>query len=135
MTTPTGWRFEPVDAAARLRRASDELDAILSECGVSERTQFAARLVAEEVVLNAIEHGGASFVAMWFDPMDDPHRLVFEDDGIPFDPTTQPGPRNSKIPGDVQPRGRGLLLVHGFTRTIEHRVADGRNRLSVLLVE
>lgn len=135
MTTPRKWRFEPVDAATRLTRVSDELNAVLSVCGVSERTQFAARLVAEEVVLNAVEHGGASFVTMEFDPVEDPHRLVFEDDGIPFDPTAQPGPGNSDAPENVQPRGRGLLLVRGHTRAIDHRLVNGRNRLRVLLVE
>jgi anti-sigma regulatory factor (Ser/Thr protein kinase) len=135
VTAPTRWHFEAADAATRLREASDELDAILSARGVSERACYAARLVAEEVVLNALEHGGARFVAMEMDPVGDPHRLVFEDDGVPFDPTTQADSRGSDAPGDVPPRGRGLILVHGFTRAIEHRLADGCNRLSVLLVE
>jgi hypothetical protein len=35
----------------------------------------------------------------------------------------------------VSTRGRGLILVRSFSRSIEHRFVDGRNRLEVLLVE
>jgi anti-sigma regulatory factor (Ser/Thr protein kinase) len=135
VTAPAGWRFGAAGVATRLREASDELETILTERGLSERARFAARLVAEELVLNAIQHGGAGIVTMETDPDGDPYRLTFEDDGVPFDPTPPPQPRASDAPGEVSPRGRGLILLHGFTRAMEYRLADGHNRLSVLLVE
>ena len=131
MTAPTRWRFEAADAAKRLREAGDELDVVLTALGASERTRFAARLVAEEIVLNAFEHGGATRVTMEIDPVGDPQRLEFEDDGVPFDPSV-PAARASS---SSSPRGRGLILVHGMARSIEHRSVGGRNRLSVRLIE
>jgi anti-sigma regulatory factor (Ser/Thr protein kinase) len=135
VTDPTRWRFEPADTALHLRQASDELDAILLVRGVSERTRYAARLAAEELVLNAFEHGGARTVWMELNQAGDPHRLIFEDDGAPFDPTaTLSSPGWDTTRGASQ-RGNGLVLLRGFTRTIEHYLADGHNHLSVLLVE
>ena len=133
MTAWSRWLFSAADAPSRLRETGDQLDGILAEHGASARAQFAARLIAEELVLNAFEHGGATFVVMGVDPAGDPLSLIFVDDGVQFDPTA---PRTSENPvamADVSPRGRGLTLVLSLTRSIQHRRADGRNRLSVLL--
>jgi anti-sigma regulatory factor (Ser/Thr protein kinase) len=86
-------------------------------------------------VLNALEHGGASFVTMSLGSEADPRLLVFEDDGVSFDPATRSMERRSDKRGGVCPRGRGLILVRSSTRHIEHRRDNGRNRLTVLLVE
>jgi anti-sigma regulatory factor (Ser/Thr protein kinase) len=132
---PLRWQFAAADTPNSLRAASDELEAILSSHGASEATRFAARLVCEEIVLNAIEHGGAGFVTLEVEPASAPQHLVFEDDGAEFDPATLADPNGADTPGDLSPRGRGLILVRRFTRAIKHRRAEGRNRLSVLLVE
>lgn len=135
MTPPTRWRFEATGAPTQLRTASDALDAILAARGASERSRLAARLVCEEIVLNAFQHGGASFVIAEADPAKDPAALTFEDDGAAFDPAAPPGPRASDVAGEASTRGRGLILVRAFTTQIEHRRSEGRNRLRVLLVE
>ena len=132
---PTRWRFEATNAAAGLREASDELESILASQGVSVAAQMAARLVCEEIVLNAFEHGGATWVTLEVDSARQPHVLVFEDDGARFSPATRTDRAGAGTQGDVSPRGRGLILVGGFTRSIDHHFADGRNRLNVLLVE
>jgi len=134
VTTPLRWSIGAADAAARLREASDELDGVLARHGVSERSRFAARLVAEEIVLNAFEHGGARQVVIGFDPAGDSHRLVFEDDGLPFDPAAAPTPAGTSVPDADCSRGRGLVLVRGFSRAIEHGTTPRGNRLSILLV-
>ena len=132
MTSSTTWQFVAVDAPNQLSQAGDEMDRILSARGASERTRLAARLVAEEIVLNAFEHGGAKLVTMELDESD-PLRLHFADDGVPFDPAARPA--SDTDPEPAAPRGRGLLLVRGFTQRIEHHRIDGRNRLSATLVE
>ena len=132
MTATIHWRFEPADAATRLREVSDEMDGVLAAHGVSKKARFAARLVAEEIVLNAFEHGGATAVTMAVDPARDPYRLVLEDDGVSFDPGT---PHAPDVTPSLGTRGRGLILVRGMTRSVEHLRNGGRNRLSVLLIE
>jgi len=129
------WTFGPANAPNHLRAASDELDTILGEHRLPERTCFAARLVCEEIVLNALEHGGASFVTMELEPAKDPLVLVFEDDGASFDPEARAAERGPDATGEVSRRGRGLILVHGMSRGIRHHRDNGRNRLTIALVD
>jgi len=133
LTLPARWKFEATSAATRLREASDELDRILAMRGASGPTRYAARLVAEELVLNAFEHGGATLVAMRADPTVDPLGLHFEDNGVQFDPTKPPPSREPSDESDPSPRGRGLQLVHNLTNRIEHWYAAGTNRVTVVL--
>jgi anti-sigma regulatory factor (Ser/Thr protein kinase) len=133
VTTPVRWRFVASSAAGDLRAASDRLDSILAARDVSHEARFAARLICEELVLNAFEHGRATFVTLDVDP-DVPSVLVLEDDGAPFDPATPPDPRAPDTPGDFSPRGRGLSLVRGFAKAIEHERADGHNRVRVRFI-
>ena len=127
------WRFEPSSAVQRLRTVSDELDAAIAARGASDRTRFAARLVIEEIVLNAFEHGGARDVTLEACPDDDVLRLVLEDDGAEFDPTASDDRLEAQARSGVSVRGRGLILVHKFAQRLEHVSIDGRNRLTVAL--
>jgi anti-sigma regulatory factor (Ser/Thr protein kinase) len=128
------WRFEPQSAIQRLRTVSDELDAAIAAKGATERTRFAARLVVEEIVLNAFEHGGARDVTLEANPDDDPLQLVLDDDGAEFDPAAGHDGLEFHAPSGASPRGRGLILVHKFAQRLEHVAIDGRNRLIVTLV-
>ena len=62
------WRFELANAATRLRQVGDELDAILQAHRAPDHARYAARLVCEELVLNAFEHGRAGSVSLTIDP-------------------------------------------------------------------
>ncbi|HUC43665.1 MAG TPA: ATP-binding protein [Candidatus Sulfotelmatobacter sp.] len=128
MIARTRWRFESSGAPDRLREASDEMESLLAVHGVSERGRFAARLVCEELVLNALEHGKARSVSLQVDPDRDPRQLLFEDDGIPFDPTVPASP-----PDATGTRGRGLVLVQRFAAALAYRRDGGANRLEVQL--
>ena len=135
MIPKTFWRFGAEGTRIHLRQAGDELDTLLNAYGVSDRTRLAARLVCEEIVLNALEHGDARFVNLEAQPAIDPYLLIFEDDGVPFDPGTRADAIGPATPEGISTRGRGLILVHAWTRRIEHRYGGGRNRLSVRLVD
>ena len=132
MTGVRAWRLRAKDAA-QLRVASDELDAVLTQDGVSEFGRFVARLVSEEVVLNAFEHGRAGSVEM---EIDAERRLSFVDDGSAFDPTASaPQLQDARNADEVRLRVRGLQLLHKFGRSLEYSRQDDRNRLVVLLPE
>lgn len=133
MSASLHWRFEASDVVARLRRVSDELDSAITAKGASEQTRFAARVVVEELVLNAFEHGGAGRVTLEAAACDDPVRLVIEDDGALFDPTTRAHALEAGDRDSDSPRGRGLTLLHAAVRHVDHAVLHGRNRVTVLL--
>jgi len=125
------WRLASADPV-QLRRASDELDSVLSEQGLSEFGRFVARLVCEEIVLNAFEHGRAGTLVM---EIDADRRLTFVDDGVAFDPTATRELADARNADEVRLRVRGLQLLHKFGRSLEYRRRDDRNRLVVLLPE
>jgi len=132
MSDPWVWRLESADGAP-LRRASDALDALLAERGLSDASRFAARMISEEVVLNAFEHGKARTVVMELNPE---RRLSFVDDGSPFDPTAgPPSLSDARDADEVRLRIRGLQLVHRFALNLEYRRQDDRNHLTVVLPE
>ena len=125
------WRFEASDRVERLRKVSDELDAAIAVKGASKQTCFAARMVVEELVLNAFEHGGAGQVTLEASTDDDPLRLVFEDDGTLFDPTNRSETDDAGAKESLSTRGRGLRMIHVAVQRVEHSSVDGRNRVTV----
>jgi anti-sigma regulatory factor (Ser/Thr protein kinase) len=129
------WTIHAAEARLRLQEIADALDELLAARGASERARFAARLVAEELVLNAFEHGGARSAILEAGLGGPRARLTIEDDGSPFDPTTHLVEPATCTAEEVRPRGRGLALVRGFTTGMEYRLAGGRNRLSLELTE
>ena len=124
MTDRRLWRLDSPDPV-RLSQVSDAVEALLEADGLSERGRFTARLVTEELVLNAFHHGGAREITLELAGRD---RLVLEDDGSPFDPS---GPVVEEPP--TGERGRGLLLVRGFAKSLRYARRDGRNRTEVVL--
>ena len=130
MSETGSWRLQSGDSAG-LRRASDALDVLLADRGVSEAGRFAARMISEEVVLNAFEHGGARSMEM---EIDAGRRLTFVDDGSAFDPTAGPPPlTDARDADEVRLRIRGLQLVHRFAVRLDYRRQDDRNHLVVEL--
>lgn len=135
MTPGLRWTIHAAEARPRLQEIAETLDELLAARGASERARFAARLVAEELALNAFEHGGARSVVLEADLGGPKVRMTFDDDGAPFDPTTPLARPEWRTAEEVRPRGRGRALVRGFTTGMEYRRAGGRNRLSLELTE
>ena len=135
MTPGLRWTIHAAEARLRLQEIADTLDELLAARGGSERARFAARLVAEELTLNAFEHGGARSVVLEADIGGPRVRMTFDDDGAPFDPTTHLAEPESCTAEEVRPRGRGLALVRGFTTGMEYQRVGGRNRLRFELAE
>ena len=115
-------------AFARLLEALDaaSLDAAM---------RFHAELVFEEVVANIINHGAVDGreldVCVTFEAHSDSIVLIFDDDGVPFDPRDRRAPVTTAL-DDTRIGGFGLLLVRHAARSLDYlRTASGRNRVTV----
>lgn len=97
--------------------------------GLAEDTRFAINLCLEELFLNAVRHGRANrtTVSLWTDA--DGVRVEFVDDGQPFDPTTAPVKRIAGPTQDFDIGGYGSGLVRKFSKRMNYRRSEGRNRL------
>lgn len=114
-----------------------ELEAGLAGRGLDAETLHDVRLVAEEIVSNALTHGCHSTfgvgVRVGFELFADRVRLRFEDDGSPFDPLAQNLP-DVDVP--IEERGiggLGVLLVRELAHDAHYERRDGLNRLSLSL--
>jgi len=121
---------------AGFSRGFDELRHGLDGLPLDPRARFGVELVFEEVVANVLRHGsrpnGETRIQLEVALEHDAVRLVFEDDGPPFDPRERPDPAPPTDLEHAPTGGRGLMLIRRFSSGLEYlRTPEGRNRLTV----
>jgi anti-sigma regulatory factor (Ser/Thr protein kinase) len=114
------------------------IDEALAQAGIAHALAHDVRLVSEEVVCNAIEHGqppgGEHEVTVEIAINDDRVTLCFRDDGDPFDPLSQPPP---DLEADIEERpigGLGVHLIRTLASEITYARESNRNVLRVVLL-
>lgn len=114
-----------------------DLEAELLQRAVETTACHDVRLVAEEVLSNALTHGcrGRQGVAVSVVVEVEPDRVLlrFEDDGLPYDPLAQNLPEVEIPIEDRDVGGLGVLLVRELGHGLHYRRCDGRNLLDLWL--
>ncbi|HEY5804570.1 MAG TPA: ATP-binding protein [Lysobacter sp.] len=115
----------------------DSIEQSLLEHGIARELRDDMRLIAEEVVGNAIEHGddasGQRRIAIDIARDDDGLHVEFRDNGPPFDPLDQEPP---ELDADILDRpvgGLGVHLVREFAHSIRYVREEPYNVLHVVL--
>ena len=101
----------------------------MTEIGATERQSFRAQLSAEELLLNAIEHGGRDplSASVTLESLPERLRLTLQDDGAPFNFFDAPERKIDQTIETARPGGWGLELVRRFAQVISCRRVDNRN--------
>ena len=101
----------------------------MTEIGATERQSFRAQLSAEELLLNAIEHGGRDplSASVTLESLPERLRLTLQDDGAPFNFFDAPERKIDQTIETARPGGWGLELVRRFAQVISCRRVDSRN--------
>ena len=101
----------------------------MMEIGATERQSFRAQLSAEELLLNAIEHGGRDplSASVTLESLPERLRLTLQDDGAPFNFFDAPERKIDQTIETARPGGWGLELVRRFAQVISCRRVDNRN--------
>jgi anti-sigma regulatory factor (Ser/Thr protein kinase) len=107
----------------------------LASLPYSTRAKYSAGLAIEEMASNIIKYAYED---------DREHRLririvaersrlriIFEDDGRPFDPTRHPAPNIEHIVNSHRAGGLGIELVRRISESMTYERVDGLNRLTV----
>lgn len=123
---------------ADFERAFGQLRGALDSVQLDAAPRYSVELVFEEIVANIVRHGAPDarkselHVHVTLELGLELMRLTFEDDGVAFDPRARPDP---PPPQSLDYRGGfGLLLVRHAASSLDYqRLADGRNRLTVVL--
>jgi len=115
-------------------RAAAAVRARLCERGLQERAVYRACLVVEEVLTNAVRHGGRGpegRIRLGLELRPDELVLTFTDDGVPFDPLHAP-PFDGNAPLEERScGGMGIHLVRQAASAWSYRRVGGSNRLEV----
>lgn len=107
-----------IDQLDSLCRAVEALQGPL-HC--NDKQMFQIVLVLEELVANAIKHGGCERIEVELEKEWDELVITMKDDGAPFDPTTVPSvdtsiPLNKRCQG-----GLGVHFVNHYTDCFSYR--------------
>jgi anti-sigma regulatory factor (Ser/Thr protein kinase) len=99
-------------------------------------TRYNTELVFEEIVANIVGHGARKGrepdVRVTLEAHPDSIVLIFDDDGVPFDPRGRPDPVKPKSLEEAKVGGFGLMLVRHAASSLEYlRTAEDRNQLTV----
>ena len=109
----------------------------LSALPLSTRAKYAALLSVEEMVTNILKYGyddDREHAIRLRVAADRNHvKLVFEDDGHPFDPTQHPAPDIENLVASRKAGGLGIELVRRMSETMTYERAGRLNRLTVLI--
>lgn len=105
------------------------LEQRLEEGGASMRLQNRVQVAADEIWSNIVHYSGASQASLELQREGSELRLLFTDDGKPYDPTAAPEPDTTLSADERKIGGLGLHMVRKMTISMTYRYADGKNQL------
>lgn len=118
----------------RLRDLTAAVDAVLETNAVCREVRDDVRLIAEEIVANAIEHGGSDSeteIIVEITTLERHLTIEFRDCGRPFDPLDVATPALDAPLDERAVGGLGLHLVHELAESLTYTREDPYNVLRV----
>ncbi len=118
-----------------LDAAVKRLRKILDARKLHPRHRHDVELVFEEVASNIVNYGRPSRAVAAMVRFGDETILTFEDDGVAFDPRTQPPPPPPAArPSELRIGGLGLVIVRDLCTRFDYvRTPEARNRLTLAI--
>lgn len=114
-----------------IREFSDFVEEQLEKKGVSVKTVMNLNLALDEVFSNICYYSGASCVTVGVLVKGKRAAILFEDDGIPYDPLKRPDPDVKDLLKKRKRGGLGIYLVKKRMDSVSYEYKDGRNRLLI----
>lgn len=118
----------------RLRDLTAAVDAVLETNAVCREVRDDVRLIAEEIVANAIEYGGSGAeteIIVQITALERHLAIEFRDCGQPFDPLAVEAPVLDAPLEERAIGGLGLHLVHELAESLSYTREDPYNVLRV----
>ena len=104
-----------------------------SEWNLPKKLANRLHVIADEVYSNIVGYSGASRARISVEKGDDCVTLVFEDDGIPYDPTAAKEPDVTLSLEEREVGGLGIYMVKKMAAEMNYERLDGKNRLTVVV--
>ena len=120
--------------AERLGEVTDFVNAELEAFGCPMKVLMQIDLAVEEIFVNIASYaygpkGGDALIRIGTE--DGSVRVIFEDRGIPFDPTAQEDPDRSSPAQEREIGGLGIFLTKRIMDEVTYEYRDGKNILTI----
>jgi anti-sigma regulatory factor (Ser/Thr protein kinase) len=126
-------RFAVVPDKESLAKASDFLDCCAEDYAIPLRTGYSLKVVTDEIFSNIVYYSGAENAGILFRNDTDTITLVFEDDGMPYNPLEAEDPDVTASAEERSIGGLGLFMVKKMAEDVRYEYTAGKNRLTVIL--
>lgn len=124
------FRHTLLDGASGLSALLDTLEDELSDRGVPMTAASSVLIAADEVISNALNHGGEAVSVEVAGRVDDGRVTVrITDDGGPFDPLAAAAPDTTLAIEDREIGGLGIHLVRKLMDRVDYERRGKHNRL------
>lgn len=124
-------RFSVVPSKESLSEASDFLDRCVEEFEIPLRTGYSLKVVTDEIFSNIVYYSGAKNAEILFHVDADRITLVFQDDGMPYNPMEAEEPDITAGAEERSIGGLGLFMVKKMAEQVSYEYADQKNQLTV----
>ncbi len=123
-------RLSPV--MENLSGATDYLNQTLDRTSCSAKDRLALETVVEEVFVNIVKYSHATAAELTVLVQGDEITLIFEDDGVPFNPLAAADP-DITLPAEKRSiGGLGVYMIKKMTDRQSYHYSDGKNRLTLM---
>lgn len=103
----------------------------LADLCVPPKIMVKMNIVVDEIFSNIVRYSGAMEAAVECSVMGGQVRLVFTDDGRPYDPTEKPDPDTAAPIDERDAGGMGIYIVKKFMDHVEYACRNERNILTL----
>lgn len=104
----------------------------ISELSLSKNVANRLQVIADEIYSNIVRYSGANRADLTVTSSDKSVTLIFEDDGLPYDPTMAKEPDVTLSAEEREIGGLGIYMVKKMASDVEYLFIDGKNRLTVV---
>ena len=108
------------------------MESTLEEWKVPMKVANKVQIAVDEIYSNIVYYSGATNAKITVTASDEKLSLLFEDDGIPYNPTTAKEPDVTLSAEEREIGGLGIFMVKKMAADIHYENTDGKNRLTVV---
>lgn len=99
---------------------------------IPTETANKVQVTADEIYSNIVNYSGAKHAKLTVSKHDDKLTLIFEDDGVPYDPTATKEPDTTLPVEQREIGGLGIHIVRKMTSELSYCYDDGKNLLKAV---
>lgn len=115
----------------RISQVCEFLERMLEEQDAPMKVITQINIAADEIFSNIARYSGAGMAQVDCEVMDERVVIRFEDDGSPYDPTTQPEPDTTLSAEEREIGGLGIFIVKKSMDRVFYEYVGGRNVLTI----